>query len=317
VVIENYKTGGLKRYGLDYDSLSALNPRLIYCSVTGFGQTGPYAARPGYDLLIQAMSGLMSITGQADGEPGAGPVRVGVAVIDVFTGMYATTAILGALEARHFTGRGQHIDVALLDVAMAVLANQGAGYLNAGVVPTRQGNTHPSVVPYQDFPTQDGDMLLAIGNDGQFARFCEAADVDWARDERFATNSGRVTHRRTLIPMMNEVTRSRPTSEWIRLLEAASVPCGPINDIAQAFADEQVQSRGLRVEQQRYGAAGCPPSDTVNRVCTTASPLRLSETPTTLRYAPPALGQHTDEVLREFLGLDPDEVADLYARGIL
>lgn len=317
VVIENYKTGGLKRYGLDYDSLSALNPRLIYCSVTGFGQTGPYAARPGYDLLIQAMSGLMSITGQADGEPGAGPVRVGVAVIDVFTGMYATTAILGALEARHFTGRGQHIDVALLDVAMAVLANQGAGYLNAGVVPTRQGNTHPSVVPYQDFPTQDGDMLLAIGNDGQFVRFCEAADVDWARDERFATNSARVTHRRTLIPMMSEVTRTRPTSEWIRLLEAASVPCGPINDIAQAFADEHVQHRGLRVEQERYGAAGCPPSDSVNRICSTASPLRLSETPTTVRYAPPGLGQHTDEVLRDNLKLGSDEVADLRAKGIL
>lgn len=317
VVIENYKTGGLKRYGLDYDSLSALNPRLIYCSVTGFGQTGPYAARPGYDLLIQAMSGLMSITGQADGEPGAGPVRVGVAVIDVFTGMYATTAILGALEARHFTVRGQHIDVALLDVAMAVLANHGAGYLNAGVVPTRQGNTHPSVVPYQDFPTQDGDMLLAIGNDGQFVRFCEAADVDWARDERFATNSARVTHRRTLIPMMSEVTRTRPTSEWIRLLEAASVPCGPINDIAQAFADEHVQHRGLRVEQERYGEAGCPPSDSVNRICSTASPLRLSETPTTVRYAPPGLGQHTDEVLRDNLKLGSDEVANLRAKGIL
>jgi len=317
VVIENYKTGGLKRYGLDYDSLSALNPRLIYCSVTGFGQTGPYAARPGYDLLIQAMSGLMSITGQADGEPGAGPVRVGVAVIDVFTGMYATTAILGAIEARHYTGRGQHIDIALLDVAMAVLANQGAGYLNAGVVPTRQGNTHPSVVPYQDFPTQDGDMLLAIGNDGQFARFCEVADVDWARDDRYATNTARVTHRRTLIPMMNEVTRKKPTSEWIRLLEAASVPCGPINDIGQAFADAHVQHRALRVDQDRYGSAGRPQSDAVSRISTTASPLRLSETPPTVRYAPPALGQHTDEVLRDYLDLGPDDIADLHSRGIL
>ncbi|ARK95728.1 CaiB/BaiF CoA transferase family protein [Burkholderia pseudomallei] len=317
VVIENYKTGGLKRYGLDYDALSAMNPRLIYCSVTGFGQSGPYAARPGYDLLIQAMSGLMSITGQTDGEPGAGPLRVGVAVIDVFTGMYATTAILGALEARHYTGRGQHIDIALLDVAMAVLANQAAGYLNAGVVPTRQGNTHPSLVPYQDFPTRDGDMLLAIGNDGQFARFCEVANVDWAHDERYATNSARVTHRRTLIPMVSDLTRTKSMGEWIRLLEAASVPCGPINDIAQAFADEHVRHRGLCVEQDRYGTAERPQSDTVNRIRTTASPLRLSDTPPTLRHAPPALGQHTDEVLRDCLGLGPDEVADLYARGIL
>nr|WP_315596192.1 CaiB/BaiF CoA-transferase family protein [uncultured Cupriavidus sp.] len=317
VVVENFKTGGLKRYGLDYDTLSALNPRLIYCSITGFGQTGPYAARPGYDLLIQAMSGLMSITGQADGDPGAGPIRVGVAVIDVFTGMYATTAILGALEARHHTGRGQCIDIALLDVAMAVLANQGAGFLNAGNVPTRQGNLHPSVVPYQDFPTEDGDMLLAIGNDGQFARFCEIAGVDWARDERYATNTGRVVHRKTLIPMMCDLTRTRPTSEWIRLLEAGSVPCGPINNIAQAFADEHVQHRGLRVEQHRYGADDPRGADPVNRVCSTASPLRFSETPTILRHAPPALGQHTDDVLSDFLKLDPQQIADLRARRVV
>ncbi|WP_404993774.1 CaiB/BaiF CoA transferase family protein [Cupriavidus pauculus] len=321
VLIENYKTGGLKRYGLDYDTLSALNPRLVYCSITGFGQTGPYAARPGYDLLVQAMSGLMSITGQADGEPGAGPVRVGVAVIDVFTGMYATTAILGALEARHHTGRGQRIDIALLDVAMAVLANQGTGYLNAGTVPTRQGNTHPSVVPYQDFPTRDGDMLLAIGNDGQFARFCEVADVDWARDPRYAANSSRVANRQTLIPMMSDITRKKTTREWIGLLEAASVPCGPINNIAQAFADEQVQYRGLRVEQFRYAssaeASNDASADPVNRICTTASPLRLSDTPTTLRYAPPALGQHTDEVLRDTLHLGAEQIAELRAKGVL
>jgi len=267
-------------------------------------------------LLVQAMSGLMSITGQPDGTPGAGPMRVGVAVIDVFTGMYATTAILGAIEARHHTGRGQSIDIALLDVAMAVLANQGAGFLNAGVVPTRQGNVHPSVVPYQDFPTRDGDMLLAIGNDGQFARFCEVADVDWARDARYTTNSARVANRDTLIPMMCDITRTKPTSEWIHLLEAATVPCGPINDIGQAFADEHVQSRELRVEQFRY-AEGSGVSDPVNRVCSTASPLRLSDTPPTLRHAPPALGQHTDEVLRECLGLDGDAVAGLRARGVL
>ncbi len=317
VVVENFKTGGLKRYGLDYESLSALNPRLIYCSVTGFGHTGPYAPRAGYDLLIQAMSGLMSITGHADGEPGGGPMRVGVAVIDLFTGMYATTAILGALEARHRTGRGQHIDMALLDVAMAVLANQGAGFLNAGNIPKRQGNTHPSVVPYQDFPTQDGNMLLAIGNDGQFARFCEAAGTDWAGDERFATNAGRVSHRETLIPLMAALTRTRPTAAWIALLEDKAVPCGPINHVGQAFDDAQVRARGLRVEQQRYPGAQPPAGEVVNRVVTTASPLRLSDTPVTLRYAPPALGQHTDEVLRERLGLDAAQLQALRAQRVL
>ena len=317
VVVENFKTGGLKRYGLDYASLSALNPRLIYCSVTGFGQTGPYAPRAGYDLLVQAMSGLMSITGRADSEPGGGPMRVGVAVIDLFTGMYATTAILGALEARHRTGRGQHIDMALLDVAMAVLANQGTGYLNTGHVPGRQGNTHPSVVPYQDFPTADGNVLLAIGNDGQFARFCEAAGVDWARDGRFATNAGRVTHRDTLIPLMQQLTRSRATADWITLLEDKAVPCGPINHIGQAFDDAQVRARGLRVEQERYPGAQPPEGETLNRVVTTASPLRLSDTPTTLRHAPPALGQHTDEVLAERLELDASQRQALRDQGVV
>jgi len=317
VVVENFKTGGLKRYGLDYESLAALNPRLIYCSVTGFGQTGPYAPRAGYDLLVQAMSGLMSVTGRADAEPGGGPLRVGVAVIDLFTGMYATTAILGALEARHRTGRGQHIDMALLDVAMAVLANQGAGYLNTGHVPGRQGNTHPSVVPYQDFPTQDGAMLLAIGNDGQFARFCEAAGVDWARDARFATNAGRVTHRDTLIAMMAALTRGRPTAAWIALLEDKAVPCGPINTIAQAFDDPQVRARGLRVEQERYPGAEPPAGESINRVASAASPLRLSDTPATLRHAPPALGQHTGEVLRERLGLQEAQLQALRDKGVL
>ena len=317
VVVENFKTGGLKRYGLDYESLSALNPRLIYCSVTGFGHTGPYAPRAGYDLLIQAMSGLMSITGHADDQPGGGPMRVGVAVIDLFTGMYATTAILGALEARHRTGRGQHIDMALLDVAMAVLANQGTGFLNAGNIPKRQGNTHPSVVPYQDFPTQDGNMLLAIGNDGQFARFCEAAGVDWASDERFTLNAGRVIHRETLIPMMATLTRTRSTAAWIKLLEDKAVPCGPINHVGQAFEDEQVRARGLRVEQERYPGGDMPPGEVINRVVTTASPLRLSDTPVTLRHAPPALGQHTEEVLRERLGLDAAQLQELRGKGVL
>ena len=317
VLVENFKTGGLARYGLDYASLSALNPRLIYCSVTGFGQTGPYAPRAGYDLLIQAMSGLMSITGHADGQPGGGPLRVGVAVIDLFTGLYATSAILAALEARHHTGRGQHIDMALLDVAMAVLANQGAGFLNAGNIPGRQGNTHPSVVPYQDFPTRDGHMLLAIGNDGQFARFCEAAGVDWARDERFASNAGRVTHRAVLIPMMAELTRTRATADWIALLQDKAVPCGPINNVGQAFDDVQVRARGLRIEQQRWPAGQMPPGQAVDTVASTASPLRLSDTPPTLRHAPPALGQHTEDVLRERLGLDAGQIEALRSRGVV
>ncbi|KTT14443.1 CaiB/BaiF CoA-transferase family protein [Pseudacidovorax intermedius] len=317
VVVENFKTGGLARYGLDYGSLSALNPRLIYCSVTGFGHTGPYAPRAGYDLLVQAMSGLMSVTGRADGEPGGGPLRVGVAVIDLFTGMYATTAILGALEARHRTGRGQHIDMALMDVAMAVLANQGAGYLNSGQVPGRLGNSHPSVVPYQDFPTTDGRMLLAIGNDGQFARFCAAAGTGWAQEPRFATNAARVVHRAALIPLMEAITRQRPTADWIALLEDKAVPCGAINDVGQAFADPQAQARGLAVTQRRYADGERPAGEVVDRVVTAASPLRLSDTPPTLRHAPPALGQHTDAVLAERLGLGAGDIAGLRARGVV
>ena len=317
VLVENFKTGGLARYGLDYASLSALNPRLIYCSVTGFGHTGPYAERAGYDLLVQAMSGLMSITGQPDDAPGGGPMRVGVAVIDLFTGMYATSAILAALEARHHSGRGQHIDIALLDVAMAMLANQGAAFLNTGTVPQRQGNTHPSIVPYQDFPTQDGRMLLAVGNDGQFARFCEAAGVDWAGDARFATNAARVAHREELVGLVAALTRTRPTAQWIALLEDKAVPCGPINDIAQAFDDPQVRARGLRIEQERRPGGPPPAGSEVNRVVGTANPMRLSETPPTLRHAPPALGQHTEEVLRERLGLDAAQLQSLRERGVI
>ncbi|TCP08920.1 CaiB/BaiF CoA transferase family protein [Caldimonas thermodepolymerans] len=309
VLIENFKAGGLARYGLDYATLKELNPRLIYCSITGFGQDGPYAGRAGYDLLVQAASGLMSITGRPDGEPGGGPMRVGVAVIDLFTGVYAATAILAAVEARHRTGRGQYIDMALLDVGMAMLANQAAGYLHTGRVPQRQGNTHPSIVPYQDFPTADGAMLLAVGNDGQFARFCEAAGVPgWSRDPRFATNAERVRHRAVLVPMIESITRQRTTREWVELLEDRAVPCGPINDIGQAFADPQVRARGLRVElpHPRFG-----------QVAGVASPLRLSETPPVVRHAPPDLGQHTEQVLSEVLGYDAARIAALKAQGIV
>ncbi len=308
VLVENFKVGGLKKYGLDYDSLRAVNPRLIYCSVTGFGQTGPYAERAGYDLMIQAMSGMMSITGRPDSEPGGGPLRVGVAITDVFTGIYAATAIMAALETRHRTGAGQHIDMALLDVGMAILANQAAGFLNTGAVPTRQGNTHPSLAPYQDFPTADGSMLLAIGNDGQFARFSHAAgQPGWAADERFATASARVKHRETLIPAMCEVTRTRTTADWIALLEDKAVPCGPINDIGQAFADPQVAARGLVVQQPR--------ADGVT-IAGVASPIRLADFPTTLRHAPPTMGQHTDEVLQG-LGLSAERIAELRAQGVV
>ena len=311
ILVENFKVGGLQAYGLDHTSLCALNPRLIYCSVTGFGQDGPYAERAGYDLMIQAMSGMMSITGRADSEPGGGPLRVGVALTDLFTGVYASSAILAALNVRHQTGLGQHIDMALLDVGMAILANQAAGFLNTGKVPQRQGNSHPSLAPYQDFPTADGTMLLAIGNDGQFKRFCDAADrPTWSSDPRYATMSARVQNRVALIADMQAVTRSRSTAEWISLLEDKAVPCGPINTIGQAFADPQVVARGLAVAQPRDAGDG------ITAITGVASPLRLVGNPPVLRRAPPALGQHTDEVLGQ-LGLDGAAIAALRARGVV
>ena len=315
VVVENFKVGGLAQYDLDYASLQALNPRLIYCSVTGFGQDGPYAERAGYDLMVQAMCGLMSITGHADGTPGGGPLKTGVAVIDLFAGLYASNAILAALHARDNatsgTGQGQHIDMALLDVGMAVLANQAAGFLATGQAPARAGNTHPSLAPYQDFPTRDGNVLLAIGNDGQFARFCAAiGQPGWALDARFASNTARVQHRAALLALLEPVMQSRSTTEWIALLEDKAVPCGPINTIAQAFDDPQVRARGLRLSQPRAAGDGIAQIDSV------ASPLRLSATPVTYRKAPPALGQHTEEVLRE-LGLDTQAIAALQARGAI
>ncbi len=320
VLVENFKVGGLKQYGLDHESLRALNPRLIYCSVTGFGQDGPYAERAGYDLMIQAMTGMMSITGRADSEPGGGPLRVGVALTDLFTGVYASTAIVAALNVRDNgttgTGQGQHIDMSLLDVGMAILANQAAGFLGTGHAPTRQGNSHPSLAPYQDFPTQDGAMLLAIGNDGQFQRFCAAAgQPQWATDARYATNTLRVKHRTDLIPAMEAVTRTRTTADWIALLEDKAVPCGPINTVAQAFDDAQVKARSLAVTLPRW-ADGDTAQDGVQQITGVASPLRLSANPPVLRNAPPALGQHTDEVLAE-MGLDAARIAALRASGVL
>lgn len=315
VLVENFKVGGLANYGLDYASLQALNPRLIYCSVTGFGQDGPYAERAGYDLMIQAMTGMMSITGRPDNVPGGGPLRVGVALTDLFTGVYACSAILAALEVRHRTGVGQQIDMALLDVGMATLANQAGGFLNSGNVPQRQGNSHPSLAPYQDFPTQDGSMLLAIGNDGQFARFCAAVErPEWAADARYASNTLRVTHREILIPAMEAITRTRTTAQWEALLEDKAVPCGPINDIGQAFSDAQVQARGLRINQPLAPAVVAQTA--IESIATVASPLRLMDTPPVLRRAPPMLGEHTEEVLLG-LGLSAERIAALRQGGVL
>ncbi len=294
VVLENFKVGGLKAYGLDAEALRALNPRLIYCSITGFGQTGPYAPRAGYDFLIQGMGGLMSLTGRPEGDDGAGPQKAGVALVDVMTGLYASIAILAALNHRHATGEGQTIDLALLDVQVATLANQAASYLTTGLAPRRMGNAHPTIVPYQDFPTADGDMILAIGNDGQFARFCAAAGhAEWATDQRFATNPARVAHRSVLIPLLRQATVMKTTAEWIVLLESVAVPCGPINRLDQVFADPQVQARGLRVEVPHPAFGGVP---------LVANPLRLSASPVAYRLAPPTLGQDTNAVLHDWLG---------------
>jgi len=292
VLIENFKVGGLKKYGLDYDSLAQANPRLIYCSITGFGQTGPYAPRPGYDFMVQGLGGLMSLTGLPGGAgaaEGGGPVKVGVALTDVLTGLHAVSGILAALAWRERSGQGQHIDLGLLDVQVSCLANQALNYLVTGESPQRLGNSHPSIVPYEAFPTADGDMILAVGNDSQFASFCHAAgQPQWCEDARFATNAARVEHRKLLVPLLRQLTVQRSTAEWIALLERANVPCGPINDLAQVFADAQVRARGLRVELP-HAAAGTVP--------TVASPLRLSKTPVQYRRGPPLLGADTAEVL--------------------
>nr|WP_304665582.1 CaiB/BaiF CoA-transferase family protein [Pseudomonas tremae] len=309
IVIENFKVGGLAAYGLDYETLSAANPRLIYCSITGFGQSGPYASRPGYDFMIQALGGLMSLTGIAEGEEGAGPVKVGVALTDILTGLYSTTAILAALAHRDQGGNGQYIDMALLDVQVACLANQAMNYLTTGVAPGRLGNAHPNIVPYQSFPTADGDLILTVGNDSQFRKFAGVAgQPQWADDPRFVTNKLRVAHRAELIPLIRQATVFRPTGWWVAELERAGVPCGPVNDLAQVFADPQVVARGLAIEL---------PHALGGRVAQVASPIRLSETPVEYHRAPPLLGEHTDQVLQALLGMSSEEVASLRAGGVL
>jgi len=309
IVIENFKVGGLAAYGLDYESLKAVNPRLIYCSITGFGQTGPYAKRAGYDFMIQGLGGLMSLTGRPEGEEGAGPVKVGVALTDILTGLYSTVAILAALAHRDQAGVGQHIDMALLDVQVACLANQAMNYLTTGAPPRRLGNAHPNIVPYQDFPTADGDFILTVGNDGQFRKFAEVAgQPQWADDPRFATNKQRVAHRAELIPLIRQATVFKTTAEWVATLEQAGVPCGPINDLGQMFQDPQVLARGLRLDIA-HPLAGSVPQ--------VASPIRLSGTPVEYRRAPPLLGEHTEAVLGDVLGLAVEDVQRLREAGVV
>lgn len=309
IVIENFKVGGLAAYGLDYQSLKAINPKLIYCSITGFGQTGPYAKRAGYDFMIQGLGGLMSLTGRPEGEEGAGPMKVGVALTDILTGLYSTVAILAALAHRDQAGTGQHIDMALLDVQVACLANQAMNYLTTGNPPRRLGNAHPNIVPYQDFPTADGNFILTVGNDGQFRKFAEVAgQAQWADDPRFSTNKQRVANRAELIPLIRQATVFKTTAEWVIELEKAGVPCGPINDLAQMFQDPQVLARGLAVNVP-HPLAGSVPQ--------VASPIRLSETPVEYRHAPPLLGEHTEAVLMDVLGLSGEAVQGLRGAGVL
>lgn len=308
VLLENYKVGGLRQYGLDYASLAKLNPRLIYCSVTGFGQTGPYAPRAGYDFIIQGLGGLMSITGERDDLPGGGPQKVGVAVSDLMTGMYATIAVLAALAEREKSGLGQHVDMALLDTQVAMTANMAMNYLASGKPPVRAGNAHPNIVPYQTFAASDGHIIVAVGNDGQFTRLCEIAEApELATDPRFATNPARVKHRSILVPLLAERIGRKPMRFWSEALQAAGVPCGPINDLAQVFDDPQVQHRGMRIEL---------PHPTAGKVPLVASPIKLSRTPVEHRSAPPLLGQHTDEVLAG-IGLDEQAIAALRAQGVV
>jgi formyl-CoA transferase len=308
VLLENYKVGQLKKYGLDYASLAEINPRLIYCSVTGFGQTGPLAHRAGYDFITQGLSGFMSITGERDDLPGGGPQKAGVAISDLFTGLYAAIGTLAALEQRHRTGRGQHIDLGLLDVIVAAMANMNTNYLASGVAPKRWGNAHPNIVPYQTFAVADGHIILAVGNDGQFRKFCEVAGcAHLADDLRFATNPQRVAHRDQLVPQLEKVLATRSKTVWIAQLEAAGVPCGPIESIAEALHNPHVLARGMRVDLPH------PVAGTVKLV---ANPIKMSASATTATAHPPLLSEHTDTVLAT-LGYSAAQIAALRAKGVV
>ena len=309
MLIENYKVGDLARYGLAYDDVRKVNPGLIYCSVTGFGQDGPYAQRPGYDFIFQGMCGLMSITGERDDLPGGGPQKVGIAVTDVLTGMYASLAITAAIAHRQLTGVGQYIDMALLDTLVAFNANSILNYWCSGEIPKRFGNAHANIVPYEVFPSADGHIILAVGNDSQFASFCRVAGrPELAEDPRFATNPERVKHRPVLVPIVQGIVKERTSHDWIESLEAASVPCGPINNMREVFENPQVRHRGMRVEIPHPAGVPCP---------TVASPMRFSATPVDHSVPPPVLGQHTREVLGGVLGLGGAEIDALAAAGVI
>jgi formyl-CoA transferase len=309
VVLENFKVGQLKRYGLDYESLKKVKPDIVYCSITGFGQDGPYAHRAGYDFLIQGMGGLMSVTGERDELPGGGPQKAGVALTDLMTGMYATIAVLAALTHRDRSGEGQYIDMSLLDTQVAMLANVGSNYLNSGKRPRRWGNAHANIVPYQTFACADGHIIVAAGNDGQYRKFVEAGGrPELADDERFATNPQRVKNRDLLVPLLADMVSERGRDEWIAMLEEVGVPCGPINNLDEVFANEQVQARGIEIAL---------PHPTAGEVKLVRSPMRMSATPATSSKAPPLLGQHTEEVLAEILGKSGEEIAALKEKKVL
>lgn len=309
VVIENFKVGGLAKYNLDYQSLRAIKPDLVYCSITGFGQTGPDAHKAGYDFMIQGMGGLMSVTGQPQGSAGAGPVKTGVALADVMTGLYATIGILAALAHRDRTGEGQYIDMALLDVQVATLANQATNYLVSGKAPTQMGNAHPNLMPYSAFPATDGHFILAIGNDAQFARFCKIANLKGLPDDpRFATNPVRVEHRDILSAKITAVTADRPVGFWLEACAQEGIPCGPINSIDEVFAEPQIIHRGMKVELTRQDGARLPG---------VANPIKMSNTPVTYRTAPPKLGEHSHQILSSLLDLSEDEINTLLSRQII
>ncbi len=309
VVIENYKLGQLKKYGLDYDSLKQVKADLIYCSVTGFGQTGPYAHRAGYDFIVQGMGGFMSLTGERDDLPGGGPQKAGVAIADLMTGMYATIAILAALNYRNQTGLGQYIDLGLLDVQVAMLANMNMNYLSTGQAPQRWGNAHANIVPYQTFATADGHIIVAAGNDQQYSKFVElGGQPELASDARFSTNPERVKHRQLLVPILAEMVKQKTKAEWISLLEQAGVPCGPINTLDEVFNDPQVQARQMQVNLS-HPLAG--------EVKLVGSPMKLSLTPVQYQLPPPLLGQHTTQILSQRLGYSAEQLVSLKQQGII
>jgi crotonobetainyl-CoA:carnitine CoA-transferase CaiB-like acyl-CoA transferase len=309
VFIENYKVGDMARYGLSYQDLKQINPRIVYCSITGFGQTGPMAEIAGYDFIVQGLGGLMSITGERDDLPGGGPQKVGVAVADIMTGLYSTIAILAAIEHRHSSGEGQYIDMALLDVQVATIANMNMNYLCSGKVPGRQGNAHANIVPYQVFDAADGELILAVGNDTQFAKLCAVLGCpEIAGDERYAKNANRVRHRDALLPLLQQRLVTRSVAQWVDVLQPEGVPCGPVNSIAQTFANPQVIHRQMRVDLP-HPLAGSVPS--------VANPIKFSGTPIQYGDAPPTLGQHSDQVLKEYVGLSDVEIEALKAKRII